>query len=86
MVDYSVLLMSRGSKPNFCRVTLVKPEKLTLQEGAQVNHVDSEGRSALLWAAVHGSVTWLMGCEHGKSLIKQRGQHGKNKGRYGENN
>lgn len=30
-----------------------------LQEGAQVNHVDSEGRSALLWAAVHGSVTML---------------------------
>ena len=27
-----------------------------LQESAQVNHVDSEGRSALLWAAVHGSV------------------------------
>eukprot|EP00435_Cladocopium_sp_Y103_P012292 s3035_g3.t1 len=30
-----------------------------LQEGAQVNHVDTEGRSALLWAAVHGSVTML---------------------------
>eukprot|EP00434_Breviolum_minutum_P036628 symbB.v1.2.032460.t1/scaffold3901.1/size48581/1 len=30
-----------------------------LQEGAQVNFVDHEGRSALLWAAVHGSVTML---------------------------
>lgn len=30
-----------------------------LREGAQVNHVDAEGRSALLWAAVHGSVTML---------------------------
>ena len=26
------------------------------KEGAQVNFVDTEGRSALLWAAVHGSV------------------------------
>lgn len=28
------------------------------QEGAQVNHVDNEGRSALLWAAIHGSAPW----------------------------
>ncbi len=55
--DCQVLFLGDTGFLQFFRVVSRDYGKPRLtKEGAQVNFVDTEGRSALLWAAVHGSV------------------------------